>query len=125
MKNILKLEALGLFLLFTLIYFHFYQGQWELFLGLFFVPDVSFAGYLISATVGARIYNFMHHQGVMAVAILCGWLLDVDLVFQMGLIFMAHSFFDRALGYGLKFPDSFSHTHLGWIGKKAEEAERL
>ena len=24
---------------------------------------------------------------------------------------------DRALGYGLKMPDAFTHTHLGWIGK--------
>ncbi|TDB99096.1 DUF4260 family protein [Actinomadura sp. 7K534] len=24
---------------------------------------------------------------------------------------------DRALGYGLKLPDSFRHTHLGEIGK--------
>lgn len=24
---------------------------------------------------------------------------------------------DRALGYGLKMPDAFRHTHLGWIGR--------
>jgi hypothetical protein len=24
---------------------------------------------------------------------------------------------DRALGYGLKYPSGFSHTHLGQIGR--------
>jgi hypothetical protein len=23
---------------------------------------------------------------------------------------------DRIFGYGLKYPDAFQHTHLGWIG---------
>jgi hypothetical protein len=34
-----------------------------------------------------------------------------------GLIMFGHSAFDRLLGYGLKFKDSFNHTHLGHIGK--------
>jgi hypothetical protein len=29
-----------------------------------------------------------------------------------------HVAVDRALGYGLKYPDSFAHTHLGWIGRQ-------
>ncbi|WP_281964856.1 DUF4260 family protein [Serinicoccus marinus] len=29
-----------------------------------------------------------------------------------------HIAVDRLLGYGLKFTDSFAHTHLGEIGKK-------
>jgi hypothetical protein len=28
-----------------------------------------------------------------------------------------HSAFDRMLGYGMKYTDSFQHTHLGLIGK--------
>src|SRR3954470_22529461 len=35
------------------------------------------------------------------------------------LIWFAHIGLDRALGYGLKYDDSFQHTHLGWIGKRA------
>jgi hypothetical protein len=35
----------------------------------------------------------------------------------LGLIFLAHSSFDRAAGYGLKYFDGFNHTHLGYIGK--------
>jgi GNAT superfamily N-acetyltransferase len=25
---------------------------------------------------------------------------------------------DRVFGYGLKYPDAFQHTHLGWIGQR-------
>lgn len=43
-------------------------------------------------------------NGAIAVAVLAGsW------AFHIGV--------DRALGYGLKLPDAFTHTHLGWIGK--------
>ena len=36
-----------------------------------------------------------------------------------GLILFGHSSMDRILGYGLKYPDSFEHTHLGMIGKSS------
>jgi hypothetical protein len=36
---------------------------------------------------------------------------------KVALIFLAHSTFDRVAGYGLKYSNSFNHTHLGWIGK--------
>jgi hypothetical protein len=34
-----------------------------------------------------------------------------------GLILFGHSSMDRVLGYGMKYSDSFQHTHLGMIGK--------
>ena len=123
MKNVLKLEELGLLALFTFVYFHFYPGTWGLYFALFFVPDISFAFYLISARVGAIAYNFLHHKGVMAAVVLIGLFLQDDLIIKIGLIFLAHSSFDRVLGYGLKYPDSFSHTHLGWIGKEVKSEE--
>ena len=117
MKLVLKLEELGLLVLFSLIYFQFYEGSWGLYLALFFVPDVSFVLFLITPQIGAVAYNVFHHKGVMALVILAGFLLKNDLVIKVGLIFMAHSSFDRVAGYGLKYFDSFDHTHLGWIGK--------
>ncbi|MFL0711613.1 MAG: DUF4260 family protein [Microcella pacifica] len=33
-----------------------------------------------------------------------------------------HVAVDRALGYGLKRPDAFTHTHLGWIGRDRPRA---
>ena len=117
MKTILKLEQLGLLLLFSIVYFYLYPGQWSWFLGLFFVPDIGIAVYLLTPKAGAIVYNFLHHKGVMAIVILAGYYLDNDWMTRIGLIFMAHSSFDRVWGYGLKYEDSFSHTHLGWIGK--------
>jgi hypothetical protein len=123
MKNVLKLEELGLLALFTVVYFHFYPGTWGLYLGLFFAPDISFAMYLVSAKAGAIAYNFLHHKGVMGIVVLIGLFLQDDLIIKIGLIFLAHSSFDRVLGYGLKYPHSFSHTHLGWIGKEVKSEE--
>jgi hypothetical protein len=34
-----------------------------------------------------------------------------------GLIWIAHIGFDRALGYGLKYPTGFGDTHLGRSGR--------
>lgn len=123
MKNVLKLEQLGLLALFSVVYFHFFPGTWGLYLGLFFAPDISFAMYLVSAKAGAIVYNFLHHKGVMSIVVLVGLFLQDDLIIKIGLIFLAHSSFDRVFGYGLKYPDSFSHTHLGWIGKEVKSEE--
>jgi hypothetical protein len=120
MKFVLKLEELGLVILFSFIYFHFYQGGWPLFLGLFFVPDISFILFLVSRKVGAAGYNILHHKGFMVMVMFVGYLLNNAIVIQTGLIFMAHSCFDRFVGYGLKYFDSFEHTHLGWVGKSKQ-----
>ena len=117
MKNILKIEELGLLILFSIIYFYHYQGSWGLYLGLFFVPDFAFALYLITKKLGSIAYNVFHHKGLMALIIIIGFFLQNELVIKVGLIFMAHSCFDRVAGYGLKYLDDFDHTHLGWIGK--------
>lgn len=119
MKNLLKLEELGLLVLLILGYFHFYPESWGFYLGLFFAPDLAFVFYLISPRAGSIAYNATHHKGIMAVLMITGFLLHHDLIIQLGLIFMAHSCFDRVFGYGLKYPDHFDHTHLGWIGKSA------
>ena len=41
---------------------------------------------------------------------------DVVALQVAGIILFTHSNMDRILGYGLKYPDDFKHTHLGWIG---------
>jgi hypothetical protein len=117
MKNILKFESVGLFILFTGAYFHFYSGTWGLYLALFFIPDLSFAFYLITKKIGAIAYNIFHHQGVLVLLFLIGYFVKEDSIMKVALIFLAHSTFDRVAGYGLKYFDSFDHTHLGWIGK--------
>jgi Domain of unknown function (DUF4260) len=49
--------------------------------------------------------------------ILAATLLTVGTGLALPLVWGAHIGFDRALGYGLKYPSAFGDTHLGQIGK--------
>ena len=122
MKSLQQLESLGLIVLTVLVYSCLYSSSWGLFAVMFFVPDISFLGYAFNKKFGAYWYNIFHHQGVISIAICLGWILHNPLLQQVGIIFLAHSFFDRVLGYGLKYTDNFHHTHLGWIGKNKTES---
>lgn len=117
MNLLLKLEEAGKVLLSYI--FSVYLGyDWWIYLIWFFAPDISMLGYLINTKVGAFIYNFFHHQGVAILIGLIGWYFkNSDLQFA-GIVLFGHSAFDRMVGYGLKFSDSFKSTHLGTIGKK-------
>lgn len=117
MKLILKLEELALMFLFSFVYFEYCSGSWLMYVSLFFVPDISFISYWINKKSGAIMYNLFHHKGMIFLIIALGYVLDNELIVKVGLIFMSHSCFDRIAGYGLKYLDSFDHTHLGWIGK--------
>ncbi len=116
MKKQLQLEGAGLFLLFILTYIHLeYELKW--FFLLFFMPDLSFLFYAWSRTAGTIAYNFLHHQGIFAILGIIGFWASYDPLTIISLSFLAHSAFDRIFGYGLKYTDSFHHTHLGRIGK--------
>jgi hypothetical protein len=90
---------------------------WALVL-LFFSPDLSMLGYLLSSRVGAFSYNLFHHRGLALALMAAGFLMNLDVLITAGLVLVAHSSFDRMLGYGLKFSDNFKHTSLGWIGNQ-------
>ena len=83
----------------------------------FFMPDLFAAGYLLNNKTGAFLYNLAHFKftGLLVVLAGIGW--HADFCVFTGLVLYAHSSFDRMLGYGLKFPDSPHHTHLGYTGK--------
>jgi hypothetical protein len=125
MKTIIQLEGLGLLVFTSFLYFHNFNGTWVLYLSLFFVPDVTFLFYLISSKAGGFFYNIFHHQGLIVLLALLGFYLNNDMLIKIGLIFLSHSFFDRAAGYGLKYFDSFSHTHLGWIGNDKKDTTSI
>lgn len=91
---------------------------WYLWPVLFLSPDVSMLGYLAGTKVGAMCYNLFHHKATAVVVIAVGLFTGGALLQFVGLLLFAHSAFDRLFGYGLKLPDSFQHTHLGWVGKK-------
>ena len=84
---------------------------------LFFSPDISMLGYLANSRVGAFTYNVFHHRAVALALAAIGYFMQMDVLTAGGLLLMAHSSFDRMMGYGLKFSDDFKHTSLGRIGK--------
>ena len=108
--------------IFTFILGLFLYGEsgysWWLFLALFFTPDIGMLGYLVNTKVGAITYNLLHFKGLGIVLYLLGMVIYEEAFVIAGLVIYTHSCFDRIVGYGLKYNDSFSHTHLGWIGKR-------
>ncbi len=89
-----------------------------LWIPLFLSPDISMMGYLFNNRVGAFTYNLFHHRALSLLIATAGFLLHQELTITIGILLFAHSSFDRMLGFGLKYNDSFNHTSLGWTGKK-------
>jgi hypothetical protein len=114
--TILRIEGLAIFAA-TLAAYHLIGGNWWLYALLILAPDLSMFGLLAGEKIGARAYNLAHTYTVPVVlggiALIAGaaWLLPV------AVIWASHIALDRALGYGLKYPDVSHATHLGWIGK--------
>lgn len=105
-----------------------YPEWWWVTLAAFLLFDLSALGYLRSAATGAALYNSVHNYAwpaaLAAVAIVVSASAS-ELSTICGLMALAGAFHvavDRALGYGLKRPDAFTHTHLGWIGRDRPRA---
>lgn len=106
-------------------YFWLGGGPWPLFALLFFAPDLSFLGYLAGPRVGALAYNVAHtyvSPVILGMAALLAARAPRESAFAItgslvAAVWFAHIGFDRALGYGLKYPSAFHDTHLGRIGR--------
>lgn len=138
MRNLLKLEEAAQFLL-CLVLLTIVDVAWWVYPILVLGPDIGMLGYLVNTRVGAICYNVFHHKGLAILIVLLAipsmdegfmlWQLDMVILrasppLIAGLILYGHASMDRMFGYGLKFGDSFQHTHLGWIGKlKAASSE--
>ncbi|MGV9012871.1 MAG: DUF4260 domain-containing protein [Flavobacteriales bacterium] len=132
MKNLLKLEELAQ-LLICIVVLALNDMPWWAYLLLALGPDISMLGYLAGPRTGAFTYNVFHHKGLALVVAGLG-LASVELSLEYGtplighplimasIILYGHSSMDRVFGYGLKFGDSFQHTHLGRIGKGLEKS---
>ncbi len=117
MRNLTRLEELSLGLLAFYLFLRLPIAWWWFF-ALLLAPDISMLGYAISPKAGAWLYNVVHHRAVSVALYVAGSLLATPWLQAAGLIIFAHSSFDRVLGYGLKYTDSFQHTHLGMIGRQ-------
>ena len=116
--TLLRLEGL-IVLIVAVAAFHALGGGWRLFAVLFLVPDLSMLGYLAGPRIGAAGYNAGHSYIGPALVGALGLCLPSPLIQQIAAIWVAHVGFDRALGYGLKYPQGFGFTHLGLKGRAA------
>lgn len=134
MRILLRVEELAQFLFILALMIVWQQGLgfgWWWYVLLVLGPDISMLGYLLGPRVGAIAYNIFHHKAVAILVFMTGFLVmreppvgqfSTPQVYWMlvGMVLYGHASMDRIFGYGLKFGDSFHHTHLGWIGKGAE-----
>jgi hypothetical protein len=97
-------------------------ASWSMFAVFFLAPDVSFAGYLAGARVGAVVYNVAHAL-VLPLALLAVGVAGRGELLPVAAIWIAHIGFDRMLGYGLKYGTAFADTHLGRIGSAGKQVD--
>jgi hypothetical protein len=118
MKTLLKIEEVFMFGL-SIFLFSKLDYVWWWYPVLILTPDLSMIGYLGGPQLGAATYNFIHNKALGIGIFVLGIVLASPPLMLAGLILFGHSSMDRVLGYGLNYPDSFEHTHLGIIGKSA------
>lgn len=115
-RIVLRFEGMCVLIAASIAYAKFSLG-WGTFALFFLAPDLSFISYLLGPKIGSLIYNLAHSYigavGCLAFALL----LPEPTALCVSLIWCAHIGFDRALGYGLKYSEGFSFTHLGRLGR--------
>ncbi len=118
MKSVIRVEELSLAMLAFFLFLSLPYSWWWFFI-LLLAPDLSMLGYLVNPRIGAVVYDAVHHKAVAVLLFVLGGLMGIPWIQAAGLVLLAHSSLDRVLGYGLKYGDSFQHTHLGLIGRAA------
>jgi hypothetical protein len=118
-RLILRLEGLCVLIAALLAYSKF-GFDWVTFTLYFLTPDISILGYIVGSSFGATAYNTAHSYIGALLCVVVGFFLPAPMLLCAGVIWCAHIGFDRALGYGFKYPAGFGFTHLGLIGKFAK-----
>ncbi|GAB3174578.1 DUF4260 domain-containing protein [Telluribacter humicola] len=116
MNQLLKLEEAAQWVL-SIFLFSQLPFAWWWYPALILLPDLSMIGYAFNTRVGAAMYNLFHHKALGVALGVLGLSIGSSALMLAGVILFGHSAMDRMLGYGLKYNDSFKHTHLGMIGK--------
>ena len=107
----IQFEYVVSFVMLFVVYLYLEFPVWLFFL-LLLLPDLSILGYLVNGTIGTTLYNFVHHLSLPTIIIILIILLDSMSYLAFPIIWIAHILLDGALGYGLKYKESFKETHL-------------
>ena len=111
---LLRIEGLAVFVGAVALYIN-QTGSGLLFALLILAPDLSAIGYLKDTRIGSLTYNAVHTYVLPAILLGLALLLNAPTGMQIAFIWFAHIGIDRTLGYGLKYPDAFKHTHLNEV----------
>jgi len=115
-RILLRAEGFCVFLVALLAFSNTHFG-WGTFAIYILVPDLSFLGYLAGRKIGAVSYNVAHSYIGATLCLAAGLYSEHAGLLCASTIWFAHIGVDRSLGYGLKYFEGFSFTHLGVIGR--------
>ncbi|KOY81454.1 DUF4260 domain-containing protein [Lysinibacillus macroides] len=109
-----KIIAFEYLIAFTLTAFFYgrLDFSWLSFIMFILLPDISMLGYLWNTKIGALFYNIGHSYVFPALLMMIAFMTSTTIFLIAALIWLAHIFLDRALGYGLKYDEGFKKTHL-------------
>jgi hypothetical protein len=110
-RLLLRLEGFAALAVALAIYWQ-NDFSWLAFALFFLTPDLAMLAYFAGPRAGAFGYNLAHTYVLPLALALFGLFGGVPFAAAGGLIWIAHIGFDRALGYGLKYPTAFGDTHL-------------
>lgn len=119
-KIILRVEGFLVLLAGVFTYKNF-GFDWSVFFWCFFLPDISFVGYLFNSKIGAICYNLAHSYILPLILVLSNFVFNTQILLLISCIWICHIGFDRTLGFGLKYSQSFGYTHLGLLGKEKND----
>lgn len=124
-RHVLRIEGAVVLVVASAVY-SLLGGPLWLYVLVFLAPDLSKIGYLAGPRLGGRTYNAAHTYVLSITVVGVGLWTAIPLVTLLGAIWTAHIGFDRAPGYGLKFPTRFGDTHLDpeRLGTKDELREK-
>lgn len=110
-RTLLRLEGLTALALAVGAYLWLGGPLWLLAV-LALAPDLSMLGYLAGPRVGSAAYNLAHTYSVPIAVGGVGLYAGAGLAVLVALVWAGHIGADRLVGYGLKYPTGFTHTHL-------------
>ncbi|ETW08078.1 hypothetical protein H310_02443 [Aphanomyces invadans] len=111
-RILLQMEGAALMVACIVAYYHL-QGNWWVFVAGFFAGDLLSVGYAFGPAVGCVVYNTSHTLvgPTVAATLFFLWTEHTWLAY-VACIWGAHLGWERSLGYGLRYPDGFTSTHI-------------
>lgn len=123
-RMLLRIEGLILFAVATAGYFALSGHPWWLYFVLFLVPDLALIVFAVDRRTGAIVYDALHTTVGPLVLLALMFATSATLWGALAAIWLAHIGIDRAIGYGLRYPDTPDMTHLGPVGALKQAKSR-